>query len=180
MNEENKTTKEDEWLHYGHGPLKVPAQGKQMHDVRVTPGTHAGHPLRTGFFGVAEMLQYDLRRGSEIARLNDLGPLSESPETLETLETRILKFATEQWGEKTMERLVNKLAEEAGEVAGAVVKSGEGRATQQDLEDELGDVLIVLSQFAAKLDTTLEGLLVKRLRAVQYRAKRKANTPTNK
>jgi len=87
-----------------------------------------------------------------------------------TTEQQILDFATAQWGEKTMERLANKLAEETGEIAGAIVKIPEGRATENDLVKELGDALIVLSQFAAKLGTTLEILRAARFAQIQERA----------
>lgn len=94
-----------------------------------------------------------------------------------TTETQILDFATEQWGEKSMERLVNKLAEETGEIAGAIVKIPEGRATTEDLDKELGDALIVLSQFAAKRGTTLDALRSKRFEQITARAASRSNDP---
>ena len=92
---------------------------------------------------------------------------------MKTTEKEILEFATAQWGEKTMERLANKLAEETGEIAGAVVKIPEGRATDDDLDKELGDALIVLSQFAAKRATTLENLRSRRFEQIKARALRR-------
>ena len=86
-----------------------------------------------------------------------------------TKEEEILAFAESKWGHKPMERVVVKLSEEVGEVCGAVVKIEETRATTEDLRDELGDVLIVLSQMAAKLDTTLEELRATRFKKVQFR-----------
>lgn len=86
------------------------------------------------------------------------------------IEREILAFAEEQWGNKTLERLANKLAEETGEVAGAVVKIPEGRATHEDLDKELGDVLIVVAQFAVKRGTTLDRLLLSRYGQIRKRA----------
>ncbi len=77
-------------------------------------------------------------------------------------ETVIFEVARKFWGPRTLDNCALKLAEECGEVCGAVSKMPEGRASQRDLEDEMGDVLIVLSQLAAKLETTLENLLEKR------------------
>lgn len=62
-----------------------------------------------------------------------------------------------------------KLGEEAGEVQGAIVKLPEGRATTQDLKDEIGDVLICLSRLAASLDCTLEGLRAERWKQIEAR-----------
>lgn len=87
-----------------------------------------------------------------------------------SVEEHILEFATSQWGEKTMDRLVSKLAEETGEIAGAIVKIPEGRASEEDLDKELGDALIVLSQFAAKRGHTLEQLRAKRFEQIKERA----------
>lgn len=92
---------------------------------------------------------------------------------MKTTETEILEFATAKWGEKSMERLLTKLAEETGEIAGAIIKIPEGRATEQDLDDELGDALIVLSQFAARRGTTLEALRARRFETIKERAKLK-------
>jgi NTP pyrophosphatase (non-canonical NTP hydrolase) len=89
---------------------------------------------------------------------------------MKTIESEILKFATEQWGEKTLERLAVKLAEETGKIAGAVVKIPELRATAADLDQELGDALIVLSQFAAKRETTLEALQTRRFEQIKARS----------
>lgn len=72
-----------------------------------------------------------------------------------------------------MEGLASKLAEETGEIAGAVVKIPEGRTTAAELDQELGDALIVLAQFAARRHTTLESLLNHRFAQIKERAKRK-------
>lgn len=89
-----------------------------------------------------------------------------------TTENQILKFATEQWGEKDLAGIGLKVGEEAGEVAGALVRIPEGRATFDDLEKEVGDLLIVLSQIAAKRDTTLESLRWKRFEQIKARVPR--------
>lgn len=87
-----------------------------------------------------------------------------------TTEKEILKFATEQWGEKDDAGIGLKLAEETGEVAGALLKIPEGRATEIDLRKEMGDVLIVLSQIAARHDWTLESIRTDRYEQVRQRA----------
>ena len=61
----------------------------------------------------------------------------------------ILKFAQKKWGVKELDRISAKLAEECGEVCGACVKYFEGRADYEDIQDEIGDVLFVLSQLTA-------------------------------
>ena len=84
-------------------------------------------------------------------------------------EDEILVFCTNKWGIKSYEKIANKLAEESGEVCGAVVKMEEGRCTFQDLQNEIGDVLIVLSQFASRMDLTLEEIRQKRFFEIQNR-----------
>lgn len=93
-------------------------------------------------------------------------------------EDEILEFAEKQWGPRTLEKLANKLAEECGEVAGAVVKLEEDRATELDLINEIGDALIVLSQFAAKYHLSLEDIRAMRLSEIYSRAEFEANPPT--
>lgn len=77
-------------------------------------------------------------------------------------ETLILTLASKLWGTRTFENTALKLAEECGEICGAVNKLPEGRATLSDLADEAGDALIVLSQLAALMEVTLEELLARR------------------
>lgn len=89
-----------------------------------------------------------------------------------TTESTILAFAVSQWGEKTLEGRALKLGEESGEVQGAISKLSENRATESDLDDELGDVLIVLSQIAAMRGTTLDALRAKRFEFIKARAQR--------
>lgn len=86
-----------------------------------------------------------------------------------TKEQIILEFAEGKWGEKTLDRIGLKLAEEAGEVAGALIKIPEGRATTEDLIKEMGDCLIVLSQLAAKHGLTLENICEKRFEEIRKR-----------
>lgn len=85
-------------------------------------------------------------------------------------EKEILAFASAQWGVKDMAAIGLKVGEEAGEVAGAIVKIPEGRAQLSDLDKELGDILIVLSQLAALRDTTLSALRSKRFEQIKARA----------
>lgn len=89
---------------------------------------------------------------------------------MKTIEAEILEFATAQWGEKDLPAIGLKVGEEAGEVAGALVKIPEGRATLEDLDKEVGDLLIVLSQIAAKRGWTLEQLRAKRFEQIKARA----------
>jgi NTP pyrophosphatase (non-canonical NTP hydrolase) len=88
---------------------------------------------------------------------------------MHNLEKEILEFATNNWGEKDLCGIGLKLGEECGEIQGAIVKIPEGRATEQDLKDEIGDSLIVLSQLAAKMDTTLDELRFGRLKTIVER-----------
>lgn len=92
-----------------------------------------------------------------------------------TEESRILEWCEEAFHPKTIDGLVLKLFEESGEVAGAAVKIPEGRATWDDFDDEVGDVLIVLSQIAAKRGTTLKELLQRRFEFIQQRRASKQN-----
>lgn len=78
------------------------------------------------------------------------------------MEQEILATAQALWGVKDNQGIALKLAEEAGEVCGAAVKIPEGRATQKDMDDEAGDCLIVLAQYAALRGTTIEILLTQR------------------
>lgn len=68
------------------------------------------------------------------------------------------------------ERIIGaKLAEEAGEVCGALIKIAEGRATLQHLAAELGDALICLSALAGRHGWTLDQLRTDRWAEVQAR-----------
>ena len=89
---------------------------------------------------------------------------------MKTTEEEILEFATAQWGAKDLPAIGLKVAEEAGEVAGALVKIPEGRAKWEDLDKEVGDLLIVLSQIAAKRGWTLFQLRAARFEQIKERA----------
>lgn len=93
--------------------------------------------------------------------------------TMRTIEAEILEFATAQWGEKTLAAIGLKVGEEAGEIAGALVKIPEGRATDEDLDKEVGDLMIVLSQIAAKRGYTLEAVRAMRFEQIKARAARR-------
>ena len=86
-----------------------------------------------------------------------------------TTEIEILQFAEDQWGERTLELIGLKVAEEAGEIAAAIVKIPEGRLTWADLDKEVGDILIVLSQIAAKRGWTLEQMRARRFEQIKAR-----------
>lgn len=64
---------------------------------------------------------------------------------------------------------VAKLAEEAGEVCGAVIKESEGRALDEGLYEELGDVLIVASTIAHYRGWALSAVLADRFMSVRER-----------
>ena len=85
-------------------------------------------------------------------------------------EKRILQFAESQWGVRNIEQVALKACGECGEFAEAVTKIGEGRATYEDADEEVGDILIVLSQWAAKRGTTLEALRSKAFAKIKMRA----------
>lgn len=91
---------------------------------------------------------------------------------MKTTERKIRDFVSKRWGIRSLERVALKFAEEAGEIAGAVVKEQEGRCTLSHLDDEVGDALIVLSQIAAIRGTTLSRLRARRFKAIVKRAKK--------
>ncbi len=89
-----------------------------------------------------------------------------------TIEQLINAWRTERWPDDNDDRLIAaKLGEEAGEVLGAAIKIPEGRATVEDLCDEIGDTLIALAALAARHDRTLDGLLRRRWATVAARPK---------
>ena len=89
-------------------------------------------------------------------------------------EVGILSFAQEQWGVKTLDGILLKACAELGEAADAVIKTNEGRATLEDADMEVGDVLVVLSQYAAMRGTSLDALRTKAFRKCQERVIRMA------
>jgi NTP pyrophosphatase (non-canonical NTP hydrolase) len=90
-----------------------------------------------------------------------------------TKEQEILDFINKEWGIRKLDRIGLKLGEEAGEVQAAIHKLDEDRSTLTDLDDEVGDVLIVLSQIAALRKTTLEDLRDRRFKMIKERAMNK-------
>lgn len=88
---------------------------------------------------------------------------------MDTFEAEIFAFALDAYGPKTMQSIGLKMAEEAGEVAGAIIKIPENRATVFDLDREVGDLLIVLSQLAAIRGTTLDQLRLNRWMEIKAR-----------
>lgn len=88
---------------------------------------------------------------------------------MKTTEQEILEFCEATWGIKDYMSMAAKLAEETGEIAGACCKMPEWRATVTNLEEELGDALIVLSQFAAVRGTTLKALRANRFEEIKRR-----------
>lgn len=89
----------------------------------------------------------------------------------ETLEGRIFRYVTDKWGPKSGADIALKLAEECGEVAGAVVRMDEERGDVDGIADELGDLLIVASQLAFLLGGTLDEIRAERWRVIQERNK---------
>lgn len=89
----------------------------------------------------------------------------------ETLEGRIFRYVTDKWGPKSGVDIALKLVEECGEVAGAVVRMDEERGDVDKIADELGDVLIVASQLAFLLGSTLDEIRAERWRVIQERNK---------
>lgn len=85
------------------------------------------------------------------------------------LEQGIRHTLNKKWGEKSAVQWASKLSEECGEVCGAINKIPEGRATPQDVRDEIGDVLIVLSAMADHYNTSLEHLRTARWRTIAHR-----------
>lgn len=73
-------------------------------------------------------------------------------------EMGILSFAEAQWGVKSLDSVLLKACAELGEAADEVIKTGEGRSELVKADMEIGDVLVVLSQYAAKRGTTLDSL----------------------
>jgi NTP pyrophosphatase (non-canonical NTP hydrolase) len=75
-----------------------------------------------------------------------------------------------RWPEKADDRIVGaKLAEETGEVCGALIKYAEGRRDVLDVLDELGDVAIVLTVLAQRHGFTVDELRARRFAEVSTR-----------
>ncbi len=84
-------------------------------------------------------------------------------------ESEIFRFVIDKWGAKSGRDIALKLCEESGEVAGAVIRLDEKRGTEDQIAEEVGDVLIVASQLAFILGTTLEQLRSDRWETIKNR-----------
>lgn len=86
------------------------------------------------------------------------------------MERAIASWHDYTWPGKSDDRVIGaKLAEEVGEVCGALIKIPEGRRALTDLQDEMGDALIVLSVLAGRHGWTLEDLRARRWTVVAER-----------
>ncbi len=92
--------------------------------------------------------------------------MSFSPQAVEAV---IAAWHDTRWPGKDDRVVGAKLAEETGEVCGALIKVAEGRRTVDDVLDELGDVLVVLSVLAGRLGWTLHDLRDRRFNEVRQR-----------
>lgn len=68
---------------------------------------------------------------------------------VQQLQLEVGPWQRKRWpATATQERTALKVCEEAGELAGAVIKLAEGRRAPQDVRNEIGDVLISLAACA--------------------------------
>ena len=88
---------------------------------------------------------------------------------MKATERQIAIWHDSRWGDKDDRVVCAKLAEEVGEVCGAFIKYDEGRKTFDDIFDEMGDVLIVMSVLAGRHGVTLEQLRGDRFKTVTQR-----------
>jgi NTP pyrophosphatase (non-canonical NTP hydrolase) len=84
-------------------------------------------------------------------------------------EAEVDILVTAAWGKKSTDHIILKMNEECGEVAGAFVKMKEGRLTEKDLLDELGDLLLASSQLAHRFNLTLEDVMTRRWEHIEVR-----------
>lgn len=89
-------------------------------------------------------------------------------------ELGILAFAQEQWGVKSLQQIALKGCAEMGELADELIKIDEGRSAIEKADMEAGDTLVVLSQYAAKRNTTLSALRAKAFAKCKDRVIRQA------
>lgn len=86
------------------------------------------------------------------------------------LQAQIWSWCQEKFPERCHpEARIVKLTEEVGEVAGAVVKIPEGRASLSDAADEIGDAAIVLMSVASALDLDYDEIVSARWRTIAKR-----------
>ena len=88
---------------------------------------------------------------------------------MDTTELEIAEWHDKRWNEKDDRVVAAKLAEECGEVCGALIKQHEGRRTDNDVRDEIGDVLVVLAVLAGRRGWTLADILADRYAEVKTR-----------
>ena len=93
----------------------------------------------------------------------------EMGEDARPFEDVIAEWHDSKWGDKDDRVVAAKLAEECGEVCGALIKLAEDRRTLFDVKDELGDVLVVLSVLAGRHGWTLDDLRADRFESVARR-----------
>jgi len=86
-----------------------------------------------------------------------------------TVEAEMWAWQEQRWPNVDLRVVAAKLAEECGEVCGAINKWADNRAGGNDIAAELGDLLIVASTIAARLDTTLDELRARRWVTVRAR-----------
>lgn len=85
------------------------------------------------------------------------------------MSTILADWHNQRWPNTDERTIAAKLAEECGEVCGAIIKHAEHRTTEQDILDELGDLLIVTAVLAGRHNQTIQQLLADRLRTVAAR-----------
>lgn len=70
---------------------------------------------------------------------------------------------------------IGKVAEEGGEVMGALIKRTQGRATDADLEAELGDAILAALGALEQLGLTPSAVITSRWAVVSQRSNPKTN-----
>jgi NTP pyrophosphatase (non-canonical NTP hydrolase) len=87
------------------------------------------------------------------------------------VEMEILDWVESKVGPRSIDKIGLKIGEESGEVIGEIVRLCEGRkdASFDKLDKEIGDLLIVVSQLAARRGKTLEQIRRERFEEVRER-----------
>jgi NTP pyrophosphatase (non-canonical NTP hydrolase) len=88
-----------------------------------------------------------------------------------TTTATIGAFCDTTWPGRSTVEVAAKLAEECGEVAGALIRRAEGRkgGSDADIRLEIGDVLIVLSTIASRHGWDLDEIRTERFAAIKER-----------
>ena len=89
-----------------------------------------------------------------------------------TFESYVRATIESRFGAKDCKDAALKICEEAGEVAGGVGKYAEGRHTLEQLDDELGDLLIAACSLAAMRGTTIDALIKRRWPVIASRCQK--------